>query len=244
MQVNLIDHTSDPILSLYIAFRVAASALTPQQILTRIDDERITRERMVDYVQERFKETGHTSPLEQVWFEFIISGVSRSFSHQFVRHHMGISFEQQSQRIVSPRGPVFDYVVPKTVIEAGFENSFRGTMAQLLTAYRAMTDAGVPAEDARFVLPNAAATNFKVVVNLQELLHIADQRLCVRAQWEFRQVVARMRGEVFRRWPEIGRLLAPKCMAHRLGYCDESYEAWSKCPIGLKRPHKTDIIPA
>ncbi|HWQ27544.1 MAG TPA: FAD-dependent thymidylate synthase, partial [Dehalococcoidia bacterium] len=98
--------------------------------------------------------------------------------------------------------------------------------------------AGVPAEDARFLIPNAANTNFKIVVNFQELLHIADLRLCTRAQWEFRKVVSLMRAEIHRKFPELARYLQPKCGERRWGYCDETLEDWQKCPIGRKRPHK------
>src|SRR5687767_5794336 len=93
IEVKLNDHTHDPIRSLYTAFRVCYSSFTPAQIEARIEDERITHEQMREFVEARLA-TGHTSPLQQVWFEFGISGVSRAFSHQFVRHHMGISFEQ------------------------------------------------------------------------------------------------------------------------------------------------------
>ena len=105
-----------------------------------------------------------------------------------------------------------------------------------------MLDAGVPAEDARFLLPNAASTNFKIVVNFQELLHICDLRLCTRAQWEFRRVASMMRAEVHHRFPELGKYLQPKCGELRAGYCDEDYEAWEACPIGRKRPHKRDLF--
>ena len=91
IQVKLLDHTRDPIRSLYVAFRTAYSSLTPQQIVERAEDERISREEMLEFIERRL-ETGHSSPLEQVWFEFAISGVSRAFSHQFVRHRIGISF--------------------------------------------------------------------------------------------------------------------------------------------------------
>jgi thymidylate synthase (FAD) len=84
------------------------------QIETRIGDERITRVQMLHFIEERMK-TGHASPLEQVWFEFGIAGVSRAFSHQFVRHRMGISFEQQSQRYVTFKGGDFPYTVPESV---------------------------------------------------------------------------------------------------------------------------------
>jgi thymidylate synthase (FAD) len=224
-----------------MAYRVAYSALTPIQIEQRIGDERITRDQMLEFIEKRL-ETGHASPLEQVWFEFGISGVTRAFSHQFVRHHMGISFEQQSQRYVTFKGGEFPYTVPESVKKAGLAGDLDAEFDRLAELYDRMVQAGVPAEDARFVLPNATNTNFKVTVNLLELLHIADLRLCTRAQWEFRKVVALMRAEVMRKLPLLGRYMQPKCGEHRLGYCDEPYEDWARCPIGRKRPHKTDLF--
>ncbi len=241
IEVKLLDHTSDPIRSLYMAYRVAYSALTPGQIEQRIGDDRITREQMLDFIEKRL-ETGHASPLEQVWFEFGISGVTRAFSHQFVRHHMGISFEQQSQRYVTFKGGEFPYTVPESVKKAGLDGELNSEFDRLAGLYDKMVQAGVPAEDARFVLPTATNTNFKITVNFLELLHIADLRLCTRAQWEFRKVVALMRAEVMRKLPMLGRYMQPKCGEHRLGYCDEPYEDWQRCPIGKKRPHKTDLF--
>src|SRR5581483_6813993 len=114
IQVRLLDHSHDPIRSLYIAYRTCYSSLTPLEIADRIEDERISAEQMLNFVEERLK-TGHGSPLEQVWFEFLIAGVSRSFSHQFVRHRTGISFEQQSQRYVTFKRGTFPYTVPETI---------------------------------------------------------------------------------------------------------------------------------
>ncbi len=237
INVKLLDHTKDPIRSLYLAYRTAYSALTPQQIDERIETERITREQMLDFIEKRL-ETGHSSPLEQCWFEFAISGVSRAFSHQFVRHRMGISFEQQSQRYVPFKKGEFPYTIPESVARAGFAHKMEELFDRLGQLYQEMLDAGVPAEDARFLIPNAANTNFKVVVNFQELLHIADLRLCTRAQWEFRKVVSLMRAEIHKKFPELARYLQPKCGERRWGYCDETIEDWQKCPIGRKRPHK------
>jgi thymidylate synthase (FAD) len=241
IEVKLLDHTSDPIRSLYMAYRVAYSALTPLQIEARIKDERITREQMLEFIEKRL-ETGHASPLEQVWFEFGISGVTRAFSHQFVRHHMGISFEQQSQRYVTFKGGEFPYTVPESVKRAGLDGELTEAFDDIAALYDKMIQAGVPAEDARFVLPTATNTNFKVTVNFLELLHIADLRLCTRAQWEFRKVMAMMRAEVMRSFPELARYVQPKCGEFRMGYCDESYEDWQRCPIGRKRPHKRDLF--
>ena len=241
IQVTLIDHTKDPLRALYMAYRVCYSALTPQQVLERIEDERIPHEKLARFVAERLQ-TGHTSPLEQVWFEFGISGVSRAFSHQFVRHRTGISFEQQSQRYVTYKDGSFPYTVPKTVEQAGMADDMEALFAQAGQLYQKMVEAGIPTEDARFLLPNATNTNFKITVNFAELLHICDQRLCTRAQWEFRRVAALMRAEIVRAVPELGHYLQPKCGELRMGYCDEDYDAWKACPIGRKRPHKRDLF--
>jgi thymidylate synthase (FAD) len=241
IQVTLLSHSEHPMRSLYEAYRTCYSALTPQQVHARIEDDRITDEQMRDFIQERLK-TGHASPLEQVWFEFAISGVSRAFSHQFVRHRVGISFEQQSQRYVTYKGGQFPYTVPDTVKRAGMEDDMRGLFDQVSDLYERMVAAGIPAEDARFLLPNATNTNFHITVNFQSLLHICDLRLCTRAQWEFRKVAALMRAEVMKVTPELGRYLQPKCGEHRLGYCDESEKDWAACPIGRVRPHKEVLM--
>ena len=241
IQVKLLDHTRDPIKTLYVAYRTAYSSLTPMQIERRIEDGRISREKMAAFIDKRL-ETGHASPLEQVWFEIGISGVSRAFSHQFVRHRIGISFEQQSQRYVKFKDAKFPFTMPKSVERAGMADKMEAAFAQLGSLYQELLDAGVPAEDARFLLPNAASTNFKIVVNFQELLHICDLRLCTRAQWEFRRVASMMRAEVHHRFPELGKYLQPKCGELRAGYCDEDYGAWEACPIGRKRPHKRDLF--
>jgi len=241
IQVKLLDHTQDPLRSLYTAYRTAYSALTPMQIERRIEDGRISREAMADFIERRLQ-TGHASPLEQVWFEFGISGVSRAFSHQFVRHRIGISFEQQSQRYVKFKDAQFPYTVPESVHRAGLGDKMEAAFTEIGKLYQELLDAGVPAEDARFLLPNATNTNFKIVVNFQEMLHICDLRLCTRAQWEFRKVASLMRSEIYKRFPELGKYLQPKCGERRSGYCDEDYEAWQACPIGRKRPHKRDLF--
>ena len=241
IEVSLLSHTEDPLRSLYLAYRTCYSALTPQQIAGRIGDERISRETMQTFITERLK-TGHASPLEQVWFEFAIAGVSRAFSHQFVRHRVGISFEQQSQRYVTYKGGEFPHTVPKSVERADMGDAMRAHFAQAGALYEAMIEAGVPAEDARFLLPNATSTNFKVTVNFASLLHICDLRLCTRAQWEFRRVAALMRAEVARVAPDLGRYLQPKCGELRTGYCDESEADWEACPIGRVRPHKDALF--
>jgi thymidylate synthase (FAD) len=239
MQVRLIDYAQKPLEKLYAAFRTCYSSDTPIEIWEKIETEKISREKIREFIGERLK-TGHASPLEQVVFWFAIAGVSRSLSHQFVRHRIGISFEQQSQRYVKFKQGAF--VLPESWKRAQLDDEFAELLAKTSELYARALKAGIPPEDARFVLPNAAPTNFHVMVNFAEMLHICDLRLCVRAQWEIRRMVALMRAEIKRVLPEIAVFLQPKCGENRMGYCDESLEDWGKCPLGRVRPHKSALF--
>jgi len=241
MQVRLIDYARAPLEKLYAAFRTCYSADTPIEIWEKIEAEKISRDKIREFIGERLK-TGHASPLEQVVFWFAISGVSRSLSHQFVRHRIGISFEQQSQRYVRFKQDRLAYVMPESWERAKLETEFADLLARTSDLYSRALAAGIPAEDARFILPNAAPTNFHVMVNFAEMLHICDLRLCVRAQWEIRRMVALMRAEIKRALPEIAVFLQPKCGENRMGYCDESLQDWQKCPLGRVRPHKSALF--
>ncbi len=241
MQVKLIDYANAPLEKLYAAFRTCYSSESPIEIWQKIEAQKISRERIREFIGERLK-TGHASPLEQVVFWFAISGVSRSLSHQFVRHRIGISFEQQSQRYVRFKQERLAFVMPESWRRAGMDADFAELLDRTSELYARALKAGIPAEDARFVLPNAAPTNFQVMVNFAEMLHICDLRLCVRAQWEIRRMVALMRAEIKKVLPEIAVFLQPKCGENRMGYCDESLEDWQKCPLGRVRPHKSALF--
>ena len=197
MQVKLIDYAQAPLEKLYAAFRTCYSPDTPIEIWQKIETEKISREKIREFIGERLK-TGHASPLEQVVFWFAIAGVSRSLSHQFVRHRIGISFEQQSQRYVKFKEDKLAFVMPESWSRAELDDDFAELLAKTSALYAKALKAGIPAEDARFILPNAAPTNFHVMVNFAEMLHICDLRLCVRAQWEIRRMVALMRAEIKR----------------------------------------------
>src|SRR5437899_5749252 len=177
MDVVLIDLANDPLTKLYGAYRTCYTPKTPGEVWDEIESGKITKETIRDFIAERLK-PGHVSPLEQVVFWFGISGVSRSLSHQFVRHRIGISFEQQSQRYVRFTGKNeerLEFVMPDSWRDAGREKEFEGLMAEITRVYREAVAAGIPAEDARFVLPNAAPTNFQIMVNFAELLPIGDR---------------------------------------------------------------------
>src|SRR5579875_1846143 len=167
MQVRLVDYAAMPQEKLYAAFRTCYSADSPIEIWEKIRDQRISPERIRGFIGERLQ-TGHASPLEQVVFWFAIAGVSRSLSHQLVRHRIGISFEQQSQRYVKFKEERLTYVMPESWARAGLEAEFESFMDRCSQLYAKALAAGLPAEDARFVLPNAAPTNFHLMVNFAE----------------------------------------------------------------------------
>jgi thymidylate synthase (FAD) len=79
--------------------------------------------------------------------------------------------------------------------------------------YHELQAHGVPNEDARMVLPNACATSLYMSCNLRELIHMANERLCTRAQWEIRDLVKQMISLVD---PELHFMLVPKCKSGRI----------------------------
>ena len=223
---------------IYTACRTCYSELEPQDIFDRATDGRVTPEKQQELVR-RVIESGHGSTIEHIVFTFAISGVTRTLSHQLVRHRAGLAFDQQSQRYLKYKEP--SYMVPGTIADAepGLRDRFLDEMQGSLSFYEELLDAGIPGEDARFVMPNATRTNLVMTANLRALIHMSGLRLCTMAQWEFRRLFQLVRHEVFKVSPFLGSFLAPKCVP--LGYCDEDRNRDEHCPI---RPHKDTVLAA
>lgn len=171
-----------------------------------------------DRLIRMIQSSGHTSTLEGITFNFAVEGVSRALLAQLTRHRVGFSFSVQSQRYVkfgsNDRSGGFDYVLPDTVTEDKTVKSlvhcaaegdvpytalevFNEAMEQLQTVYDKLREAGVPAEDARAVLPNAAACNLVLTVNLRALLDFYAKRKAGRgAQAEIAGLAADLRKAV------------------------------------------------
>ena len=149
---------------------------------------------------------GHLSVMEHIYFTFKIEGISRACSHQLVRHRH-CSFTQRSQRYCSEDG--FGFVVPPTIDSEYFRND----MDYIKTWYTHYQQTGIPNEDARYILPNACDTSLYLSCNLRELIHMANERLCTRAQWEIRDLVKEMCGLVD---PQLQFMLVPKCQSGRI----------------------------
>ncbi|MEH6941653.1 FAD-dependent thymidylate synthase [Bacillus sp. JJ722] len=135
----------------------------------------------------------HLSTLEHLSFTFAIEGVIRALLAQLTRHRVGFSFSVQSQRYVrfgsDDRSGGFDYVMPESVEGKEIPNDrlsvsktvsaeyiFEEVMEFAQTTYDRLRKAGVPPEDARAVLPNAAATNLVMTANLRALLDFYAKR--------------------------------------------------------------------
>lgn len=126
--------------------------------------------------------SGHTSVLEHVCFTFEIEGVSRTCTHQLVRHRIA-SYAQKSLR----RMRVKELVIPKTVKESNVD------VSNALDLYRQLYRAGVPMEDARFFAPMAAASSILVTMNARTLREVFfPLRLEKSAQWEIRALANEM----------------------------------------------------
>ena len=209
--VSIISHTEKPLETIYKAARQCYSAGSVA------DTDPASREKMADLIR-RCILSGHTSVLEHVSFTFAISGVSRVLSHQLVRHRMA-SYSQQSQRYV--KFDDIEYVCPPSLRKSKFVKRvhFLEIIERAAHEYQLLIKCGVPAEDARFVLPQATATNIVMTMNCRELLHFLEERCCSKAQWEIHDLAWEMRDILDGMLPEVFEAAGPKCW--RIGYCPE-----------------------
>ena len=137
-------------------------------------------------------------------------------THQLVRHRLA-SYNQQSQRYVTFREEP-EFIVPDSVVEAGAAEEYDAAVRAAFAAYADLVERGVPAEDARYLLPNACETKIVVTMNIRELLHFFELRCCNRAQWEIREVACRMLELVRPTAPLIFAQAGPGCVK---GACPE-----------------------
>jgi flavin-dependent thymidylate synthase len=165
-----------------------------------------------DARRQAFADMGSTAlsgPLEVAQFHFLVEGVTRSFTHQMVRERQAF-FAQESMRFAVVDGQPWSERVaypPSLAREPGPYKSWDMLKAEeqayILARdnwddaveraernYTRLIEAGIPAEDARGLMPHAMTTRLHWVLDLRGLLHVAGLRLCTQAQFEWRQVMA------------------------------------------------------
>ena len=210
MLVQLLTYTPDPEKVVAAAARLCYADASVAELLGQPPEQS-------DRLLGRIMELGHFSVLEHASFTFGLEGLSRACSHQLVRHRIA-SFSQQSQRYVAHDQP-FDCITPATISEhRELQALFDAHMQATHALYSALLAAGVPAEDARFVLPNAAATKLVMTMNARELRHFFALRCCRRAQWEIQAMARDMLKLAKQVAPRLFAGSGPGCLA---GPCPE-----------------------
>lgn len=204
MQVKLLRYTPEPDKTVAMSARLCYSPIGAAELEEKLSNEQITK------LVRQLGAMGHTSTFEHVSFTFAIEGVSRVLTHQLVRHRIA-SYSQQSQRYVKEHD--FAMIVPHT-IEAKPETKkkFEALCQEIQNLYNQFTEEGIPAEDARYILPNAAETKIVVTMNARSLLHFFELRCCNRAQWEIRELADKMLEEVRRVAPILFAKAGPTCV--------------------------------
>lgn len=185
MNVELLQYPENPERAVATAARLCYAPVGAKELMDTMPPER------VQSVLATIMKSGHFSTLEHVSYTFAVDGVSRALTHQLVRHRLA-SFNQQSQRYVKFADGV-EVVKPPTVAESPETSQvFEEAIEAVIAGYQKLLDAGIPAEDARYLLPNAAETKIVITMNIRELLHFLSLRCCNRAQWEIRAMAHRM----------------------------------------------------
>lgn len=220
MIVKLISHTPYPDRCCAAAAFTSWKKMSPKELFDGLSDQDANDflRMVIDY--------GHLSVTEHASFTFSIEGISRACSHELVRHRLA-SYTQQSQRYVKFSASDLKYVTPKTVEESEFKSEYHQMMIKISEFYTKLCGK-VPVEDARYILPNAVATNLVVTMNARELNHFFNLRLCNRAQWEIRCLAAKMLEEVKKVAPVLFESAGPNC--DRLGFCTEGHLSCGRRP--------------
>jgi len=214
LKVRLLTYTPHPIEAVFTAARSCYSPASP----TEIWNVGAPKERMQSLI-DKVIGSGHLSILEHISLIFSIDGISRSCSHQLVRHRLA-SFSQQSQRHVKVKEG--EWVIPPSIeVNRAAWEIFQSTLKGVQSSYERLMEMGVHPEDARYLLPNATKTNLVMTMNLRELYTVSELRLCTRAQWEIRGVFEAIREELTKVEDLKGfaTYLQPICF--HLGYCPE-----------------------
>lgn len=226
VKVKIIEHTPNPEKVIASAAKLCYSAVGVDEILEGLDEENVE-----DFLN-RLMSYGHASPIEHVSFTFAVEGVSRSLTHQLVRHRIA-SYSQQSQRYVKLNQ--FEYVIPKEIEkDEKAKEIFIKSMEESQRAYDELTEIlrekyinqGMKKlsaekkaiEDARYVFPNACETKIVFTMNARSLMNFFEHRCCNRAQWEIHNLADEMLKQVKKVAPILFKNAGPNCVK---GNCPE-----------------------
>ena len=185
-KVYLLNATPDPLGA------VAAASMMYEGRVIR-DLAEITDDERRHYFDECFKTT-LKAPLEFIDLHLMVEGVTRAHTHQEVRQRTAV-FAQESMRFAVKEG-IAARPGPLTRADPKKLAAWEDTMAGLWQAYQAMIANGIPAEEARGILPHDTLTRLHHKVNLRNLIDEIGKRTCTQAQFEWRMWAASLRQAV------------------------------------------------
>jgi thymidylate synthase (FAD) len=214
IRVELISYTPEPELTIALAARTCYADLNYRTIkdeLSQTDIERILNTVIVK---------GHHSVLEHASFTFSISGVSRVFTHQLVRHRIASYSQLSQQRVDSLK---LDFILPPAIKDNNdLTHEYIQLMNQCQDLYRKMIQQGISKGSARYILPSAFTTRIVATFNARSLFNLFSQRECQVEEWEFRKVALSMHAQLMEISPLIFQYSGPPCQSK--GICPEGKE--------------------
>jgi len=229
MKVELIRYTPEPEKLIAAAAKLCYSKVGIDEIMEGLDEEKVSK------FLNMLMDLGHESPIEHVSFTFAVEGVSRVLTHQLVRHRIGCSYSQQSQRYV--KLDQFEYVIPPQIaaieearelfvkameedqkvydklVEILYKQNYDKYIREGQSEKKAAQMAEkVSIEDARYVFPNACETKIVFTMSARALLNFFRMRCCERAQWEIRNMATEMLKKVREVAPILFKNAGPGCL--------------------------------
>lgn len=146
----------------------------------------------------RWIDSGHHSMLEMAEATFFIE-CSRVVSHELVRHRL-CNFQQESQRFVKYDDADEDaFFIP----DGEYGPDIEAQAGYALTIYKNLREKGVPAQIARYVLPNAMSTRLIMKANLREWRHIVNLRTAKAAQPEMQDLMWQVYDQLCEVFPNV-----------------------------------------
>ena len=217
LNVALISHSMEPQLTIAMAGRLCYSP-------SRLGELKQSAAQSAEATIQKLRSANHFSPIEHASFTFGVEGVSRALMAQITRHRIA-SFSVQSQRYVA--NEELNYIIPPSVSALGEDavHAYEKQMDTINCWYADWMKRGIPAEDARFLLPTGAETRMIFTMNARELNHFFHLRCCYRAQWEIRRLAWAMLGMLRREAGVLFNSYGPSCLE---GACPEGPKSCGK----------------
>ena len=193
-----------------------------------------TPKEKAEVVGKHCLQSGHFSGSRHLYMVFEIKNVPRSAVDQLVRHTQGFVTNVQSLRYCNKDGKISLYAAPEIEKDIYLTQALHNYEAQVQANYNYfqinLKNENYTNEQAneiaRTVIPIGVATECNVAVNLECLIHLANVRLCNRAELPIRTIVKEMVRQVVEVEPRYKPFLVPNCK--KLGYCPEGEHSCKK----------------